>query len=93
MKLTIYEDVFRISEPLTISYRSRSEAHFLTLEATCMGLNELKGLGESIPYGRYRGKLQSVKAQNKILPNTFTGHELQDLLPTGRARKAMGCAL
>ena len=90
MKLTINQDVFRISEPFTISRGSRIEAHVLTVEAI---LNDVKGFGESVPYARYGETLQSVKAQIETLPETFTRNELQDLLPAGAARNAVDCAL
>ena len=90
MKLKITKDVFRISEPFTISRGSRKLAHVLTVEAKH---NEVKGLGKAVPYARYGETLMSVKAQIETLPDIFTRQKLQDLLPAGSARNAVDCAL
>ncbi len=79
--MTINEDVFRISELFTISHGSRIKADVLTLEAI---RNGVKGLGEAVPYARYGETLQYVKVQIEIIPDTFTRHELKDLMAAAR---------
>ena len=51
------------------------------------------GWGECVPYARYDETLESVEAQIRRLPETFTRADLYDLLDAGSARNAVDCAL
>ena len=86
MKLKITKDVFRISEPFTISRGSQKLAHVLTVEAKH---NWVRGFGEAEPYARFGEKLTSVKAQIEALPDILTRKELHDLLLAGSTRRRL----
>ncbi|MBY6084551.1 N-acetyl-D-Glu racemase DgcA [Ruegeria arenilitoris] len=90
MQIDVSRDVFRLAQVFTISRGSRTEAKVLTVRLTG-GAHQ--GWGECVPYARYDESLESVEAEIRGLPNTFTRQSLMDLLPAGAARNAVDCAL
>lgn len=90
MQIDVSRDVFRLAQVFTISRGSRTEAKVLTVRLTD-GAHQ--GWGECVPYARYDETLESVEAEIRGLPNTFTRQSLMDLLPAGAARNAVDCAL
>ncbi|WP_170361418.1 N-acetyl-D-Glu racemase DgcA [Ruegeria arenilitoris] len=90
MQIDVSRDVFRLAQVFTISRGSRTEAKVLTVRLTD-GAHQ--GWGECVPYARYDESLESVEAEIRGLPNTFTRQSLMDLLPAGAARNAVDCAL
>ncbi|UWR07683.1 N-acetyl-D-Glu racemase DgcA [Ruegeria sp. B32] len=90
MQIDVSRDVFRLAQVFTISRGSRTEAKVLTVRLTD-GAHQ--GWGECVPYARYDETLDSVEAEIRGLPNTFTRQSLMDLLPAGAARNAVDCAL
>ncbi|WP_170407870.1 N-acetyl-D-Glu racemase DgcA [Ruegeria arenilitoris] len=90
MQIDVSRDVFRLAQVFTISRGSRTEAKVLTVRLTG-GAHQ--GWGECVPYARYDETLESVEAEIRGLPNTFTRQSLMDLLPAGAARNAVDCAL
>nr|WP_174820372.1 N-acetyl-D-Glu racemase DgcA [Ruegeria arenilitoris] len=90
VQIDVSRDVFRLAQVFTISRGSRTEAKVLTVRLTG-GAHQ--GWGECVPYARYDESLESVEAEIRGLPNTFTRQSLMDLLPAGAARNAVDCAL
>nr|WP_174822291.1 N-acetyl-D-Glu racemase DgcA [Ruegeria arenilitoris] len=90
VQIDVSRDVFRLAQVFTISRGSRTEAKVLTVRLTD-GAHQ--GWGECVPYARYDESLESVEAEIRGLPNTFTRQSLMDLLPAGAARNAVDCAL
>lgn len=90
MQIDVSRDVFRLAQVFTISRGSRTEAKVLTVRLTD-GAHQ--GWGECVPYARYDETLESVEAEIRGLPDTFTRQSLMDLLPAGAARNAVDCAL
>lgn len=90
MQIDVSRDVFRLAQVFTISRGSRTEAKVLTVRLTD-GAHQ--GWGECVPYARYDETLDSVEAEIRGLPDTFTRQSLMDLLPAGAARNAVDCAL
>ena len=90
MQIDVSRDVFRLAQVFTISRGSRTEAKVLTVRLTD-GAHH--GWGECVPYARYDETLDSVEAEIRGLPDTFTRQSLMDLLPAGAARNAVDCAL
>ena len=90
MQIDVSRDVFRLAQVFTISRGSRTEAKVLTVRLTD-GVHQ--GWGECVPYARYDETLESVEAEIRGLPDTFTRQSLMDLLPAGAARNAVDCAL
>ncbi|MFD0911219.1 N-acetyl-D-Glu racemase DgcA [Ruegeria arenilitoris] len=90
MQIDVSRDVFRLAQVFTISRGSRTEAKVLTVRLTD---EAHQGWGECVPYARYDETLDSVEAEIRGLPNTFTRQSLMDLLPAGAARNAVDCAL
>nr|WP_217355122.1 N-acetyl-D-Glu racemase DgcA [Ruegeria arenilitoris] len=90
VQIDVSRDVFRLAQVFTISRGSRTEAKVLTVRLTG-GAHQ--GWGECVPYARYDETLESVEAEIRGLPNTFTRQSLMDLLPAGAARNAVDCAL
>ena len=83
MQIDVSRDVFRLAQVFTISRGSRTEAKVLTVRLTD-GVHQ--GWGECVPYARYDETLESVEAEIRGLPDTFTRQSLMDLLPAGAAR-------
>nr|WP_254436637.1 N-acetyl-D-Glu racemase DgcA [Ruegeria arenilitoris] len=79
-----------MAQVFTISRGSRTEAKVLTVRLTD-GAHQ--GWGECVPYARYDETLESVEAEIRGLPDTFSRQSLMDLLPAGAARNAVDCAL
>ncbi|SHF06566.1 L-alanine-DL-glutamate epimerase [Ruegeria intermedia] len=90
MQIDVSRDVFRLAQVFTISRGSRTEAKVLTVRLTD-GAHQ--GWGECVPYARYDETLESVEAEIRGLPDTFSRQSLMDLLPAGAARNAVDCAL
>ncbi|WP_170601411.1 N-acetyl-D-Glu racemase DgcA [Ruegeria arenilitoris] len=90
MQIDVSRDVFRLAQVFTISRGSRTEAKVLTVRLTG-GAHQ--GWGECVPYARYDETLESVEAEIRGLPDTFSSQSLMDLLPAGAARNAVDCAL
>nr|WP_217359980.1 N-acetyl-D-Glu racemase DgcA [Ruegeria arenilitoris] len=90
VQIDVSRDVFRLAQVFTISRGSRTEAKVLTVRLTG-GAHQ--GWGECVPYARYDETLESVEAEIRGLPDTFSSQSLMDLLPAGAARNAVDCAL
>lgn len=90
MRLEAAAEVFRLARPFAISRGARTEAHVLTVRASCGGA---EGRGECVPYARYGETMQSVAEQIASLPESFARAELREILPAGAARNAVDCAL
>jgi L-alanine-DL-glutamate epimerase-like enolase superfamily enzyme len=90
MKIDVTHDIFKLAQVFTISRGSRTEAKVLTV---CLQDGHHMGWGECVPYARYDETMESVEAQIRGLPETFTRADLYDLLEAGAARNAVDCAL
>jgi L-alanine-DL-glutamate epimerase-like enolase superfamily enzyme len=90
MELSVRYDDFPLAETFTISRASKTVAEVITVTVSDDGH---RGHGECVPYPRYGESRNSVKAQIKALPDSFTREDLQTLLPAGAARNAVDCAL
>ncbi|TCA56646.1 dipeptide epimerase [Rhizobium pisi] len=92
--LDIQMNSFPIAGTFTISRGAKTEAEVIT----CMLVeNGAQGLGECVPYRRYRETMESVFAQIEAArPLVEAGISRRDLLsamPPGAARNAVDCAL
>lgn len=92
--LDIQMNSFPIAGTFTISRGAKTEAEVIT----CMlAENGAQGLGECVPYRRYRETMESVFAQIEAArPLVEAGISRRDLLsamPPGAARNAVDCAL
>jgi len=90
MKLSIFEERFRLKRVFTISRGSRTEARVLSVHLEDRGC---VGRGECVPYARYGETMESVGAQIRGLTMPLTRESLGTLLPPGAARNAVDCAL
>ena len=88
--ITVTRENFPLARKFTISRGSKTEAQVLTVRVSRDGAS---GLGECVPYPRYRTTFDSEAALIAALPNSISRGALQTFLPPGAARNAVDCAL
>src|SRR4030081_525891 len=94
LSLRVATERWPIAGAFTISRGSKTEAEVVVAEVDD-GLH--RGRGECVPYGRYGETVEGVAATIvRLGPEVARGLDrggLQDALPPGAARHALGCGL
>lgn len=92
--LAARHDRFPLSRPFRISRGVKTAADVVTVT---LGLGDLEGRGEGVPYPRYGESVESVLAQVEAMrggiADGMTRVELLAAMPAGAARNALDCAL
>ena len=93
-RLSVASERWPLAAAFVISRGSKTEAEVVVAE---LSDGELRGRGESVPYGRYGETTETVTAQIEFIRAEIEAgagrDELQGLLPAGAARNALDCAL
>src|SRR5882724_200833 len=92
LKIEAQEEIWPLHHPFRISRGSRTEAQVVV---ATMADGEHVGRGECVPIKRYNQSAASVLAQIESIQDIgdLDRNKLQQLLPPGAARNALGCAL
>src|SRR5882724_4446255 len=92
LKIEAKEEIWPLHHPFRISRGSRTETQVVV---ATMADGEHVGRGECVPIKRYNQSAASVLAQIESIQDIgdLDRNKLQQLLPPGAARNALGCAL
>lgn len=81
---------FQLAAPFGISRGAKTSA---TVFEVTVSEEDIKGVGESVPYGRYGDSVQLALAHLATMPGDYDFENLPNLLPVGSARNALDLAI